>query len=94
MPDAFAIAKTKSGPDLNQGPEFYVGYIGVRWDSDEWIFEQRFWNALAGGRGAGAAFDIAMGGACNDPAFDADWWGTYVWTGVAGPWTTTCRLCN
>src|SRR5437773_1252623 len=36
LPDAFAIAKTKSSGSTNQGPEFYVGYIGVQWDSDEW----------------------------------------------------------
>jgi len=93
MPGAFAIAKTKSTGTSEQGPEFYVGYLGVQWDSDEWIFEQRFWNALAGGRAIGAAFDIAMLGAFTHAGFDADWWGTYQWTGVAGPWTSTCTLC-
>ena len=93
MPDAFAIAKVKAAGAINQGPEFYVGYIGVRWDSDEWAFEQRFWNSLAAGRSVGASFDIAMGGAFNDPAFDADWWGTYGWSGVAGPWTV-CKYCS
>ena len=93
LPDAFAIEKTKSSDGVNQGPEFYVGYIGVQWDSDEWIFEQRFWNALAGGRSVGAAFDIAMLGAFYAAAFDANWWGTYGWSGVAGPWTT-CPNCS
>ncbi|MEA2518118.1 MAG: hypothetical protein QOF49_198 [Chloroflexota bacterium] len=93
MPDAFAIAKTKSSGSTNQGPEFYVGYIGVQWDSDEWIFEQRYWNALAAGKSVGTAFDIAMLGAFNASAFDADWWGTYGWSGVAGPWTT-CKYCS
>jgi hypothetical protein len=93
MPGAFAIAKTKSTGTSEQGPEFYVGYLGVQWDSDEWVFEQRFWNALAGGRAIGAAFDIAMLGAFTHAGFDADWWGTYQWTGVAGPWTSTCKLC-
>ncbi len=93
MPDAFAIAKTKSIAKATQGPEFYVGYIGLRWDSDEWIFEQRFWNSLAAGRGVGASFDIAMLGAFGDAAFDADWWGTYYWTGVAGPWVSSCPNC-
>jgi hypothetical protein len=92
MPDAFAIEKTKSVGSANQGPEFYVGYVGLRWDSDEWIFEQRFWDALANGKSVGKAFDIAMLGAFKDPDFDADWWGTYQWTGVAGPWTT-CTNC-
>jgi hypothetical protein len=93
MPDAFAIQKTKSTGGSFQGPEFYVGYIGVRWDSDEWIFEQRFWDALANNRSAGAAFDIAMQGAFHDPAFDADWWGTYAYGGRAGPWTV-CAACS
>lgn len=93
MPGAFAIEKTKSSGAVEQGPEFYVGYIGVRWDGDEWIFEQRFWNALANGKAVGVAFDTAMLGAFNDADFDADWWGTYQWSGVAGPWTT-CKLCS
>jgi acyl carrier protein len=92
MPDAFAIAKTKTITG-NQGPEFYVGYIGVRWDSDEWTFEQRFWNGLAAKKSVGASFDVAILGLFNDPNFDADWWGTYHWSGVAGPWTT-CPTCS
>ena len=90
MPWAFAIEKTKSTGALNQGSEFYVGYIGVQWDSDEWIFEQRYWNALAGGKSVGQAFDIAMLGAFNHAGFDANWWGTYSWSGAAGP----CGLCQ
>ena len=74
LPDAFAIAKTKSIGSANQGPEFYVGYLGLQWDSDEWTFEQRFWNATGGGTAVGAAFDVAMLGAFNNPAFDANWW--------------------
>ena len=93
LPDAFAIAKTKSSGGVNQGPEFFVGYIGVQWDSDEWIFEQRFWNALAGGKSVGAAFDVAMLGSFGHTGFDADWWGTYHWSGVAGPWTV-CPNCS
>lgn len=93
LPDAFAIAKTKSGAFADQGPEFFVGFLGNQWDTDEWIFEQRFWNALGGGRGVGAAFDVASLGSFNHPGFDADWWGTYYWTGVAGPYTNTCPNC-
>ena len=92
MPDAFAIAKTKTITG-NQGPEFYVGYIGLRWDSDEWTFEQRFWNSLASLKSVGASFDVAIAGNFNDPAFDANWWGTYHWSGAAGPWTT-CPNCS
>jgi hypothetical protein len=92
MPDAFAIAKTKSIGSANQGPEFYVGYLGLQWDSDEWILEQRFWDATGGGRAVGAAFDVAMLGAFKNPDFDANWWGTYQWTGIAGLFTT-CTNC-
>jgi hypothetical protein len=93
LPDAFAIAKTKSVGGTTQGPEFFVGYVGVQWDADEWIFEQRYWNALAGGKSVGQAFDIAMLGAFDHASFDADWWGTYWWSGAAGPWTT-CTNCS
>jgi hypothetical protein len=93
MPDAFGIAKTKVNGAATPSPKFYVGYIGVQWDSDEWIFEQRFWNALASNKSVGAAFDIAMLGNFNHAGFDADWWGTYHWSGVAGPWTV-CPNCS
>jgi hypothetical protein len=93
LPDAFAIAKTKSIGGTSQGPEFYVGYVGVQWDGDEWIFEQRFWNALANGKSVGAAFDIAMLGNFMAAGFDADWWGTYYWSGHAGPWGV-CSNCS
>jgi len=92
MPDAFAIQKSKTITG-NQGPEFYVGYVGVRWDADEWIFEQRFWDGLANKKSVGASFDVAMLGSFNDPAFDADWWGTYHWSGAAGPWLV-CPNCS
>jgi hypothetical protein len=92
MPGAFAIAKTKTISG-NQGPEFYVGYIGIQWDADEWIFEQRYWNSLANNKSVGAAFDIAMLGNFGHANFDADWWGTYHWSGRAGPWTV-CTNCS
>jgi hypothetical protein len=92
MPGAFAIAKTKEIVGT-QGPEFYTGYIGVQGDTDEWIFEQRFWNALANNKSVGAAFDTAMLGNFAHAGFDADWWGTYHWSGRAGPWTV-CSTCS
>jgi hypothetical protein len=92
MPAAFAIEKVKA-PQLSwNGPEFYLGYIGQAWDSDEWAFETRFWDALAAGRGVGAAFDIALAaGGWNHP-FGVDWWGSYIWSGRAGP-GGTCPNC-
>jgi hypothetical protein len=92
MPDAFAIPKTKSVGDTTQGPEFYVGYIGTRWDSDEWVFEQRFWNALANYQSVAQDFDVAMQGSFGDGSFAAVWWGTYYWGGAAG-WTV-CIHCT
>lgn len=84
MPDAFAIEKVKAGQLAWNGPEFYVGYVGTQWDSDEWTFEQRFWSGLATGMGVGAAFDYARLGPFRSPTFQADWWGSYVWSGRAG----------
>jgi hypothetical protein len=92
MPAAFAIGKSKALALQWNGPEFYLGYLGEAWDSDEWKFEQRFWDALANGKGVGAAFDLALaGGGWNHP-FDADWWGSYYWSGRAGP-GGTCTNC-
>jgi hypothetical protein len=93
MPAAFAIAKDKALALEWNGPEFYVGYVGLAWDSDEWIFEARFWDALADGRGVGAAFDLALSRGGFGHAFDADWWGSYYWSGRAGP-GSTCTNCS
>lgn len=92
MPDAFAIEKVKAGQLAWNGPEFYVGYVGEQWDSDEWTFEQRFWGALAAGKGVGAAFDYARLGSFRSSTFQADWWGSYVWSGRSGP-GGTCSNC-
>lgn len=93
MPGAFAISKTKSSDASIAGPEFYTGYVGVQWDSDEWLFEQRFWNAVTGGYGTGTSFDKAMAGSYGHSTFDADWWGAYYWTGRAGPLSVSCPNC-
>lgn len=93
MPAAFAIEKSKALALQWNGPEFYVGYLGLAWDSDEWIFEQRFWDALANGRGVGAAFDLALAAGGFGHAFGADWWGSYYWSGRAGP-GSTCTNCS
>lgn len=91
MPGAFAIEKTKTLWPNAQGPEFYVGYVGIQWDTDEWTFEQRFWNSVTGGRSVGDAFKFAAAGTFN-PGFAADWWGSYIWSGKAGPWES-CPNC-
>lgn len=93
MPGAFAIEMTKAGQLQWNGPEFYVGYRGEAWDSDEATFEQRFWDRLGTGTGVGAAFDVAYGAGGWRHPFGADWWGSYYWSGRAGP-ISTCPYCR
>lgn len=92
MPGAFGIPKTKAGQLEWVGPKFYVGYVGEQFDNDEEVFEITFWDALKRGKGVGPAFELAM---LEDftHAFDADWWGSYVWSGRAGP-VSTCPNCQ
>jgi hypothetical protein len=93
MPGAFAIAKTKAGWGAWAGPSFYLGYVGEAWDSDEYAFETRFWSAIGPGYGVGQAFDIAKLGSFN-VGFGANWYGSYVWTGRAGPLPSGCPKCS
>jgi len=92
MPGAFAIAKTKAGWGAWAGPSFYLGYLGEAWDSDEYAFETRFWSAIGPGYGVGHAFDIAKLGSFN-VGFGANWYGSYVWNGRAGPLPSGCAAC-
>lgn len=92
MPGAFAIAKKKYREGSWGGPEFFVGYLGDAWDSDEWQFEVAFWAAIGPGHGAGAAFDVAAAQVFAHP-FTANWWGSYVYTGRAGPLPSGCDRC-
>ena len=92
MPGAFAITKTKAGWGAWAGPSFYLGYLGEAWDSDEYAFETRFWSAIGPGYGVGQAFDVARLGSFN-VGFAANWYGSYVWTGRAGPLPSGCASC-
>jgi len=92
MPGAFSIPKVKAGVGAWAGPNFYFGYLGAAWDSDEFTFETRFWNALGPGLGVGQAFDQAKLGVFN-AGFAANWYGSYEWTGRAGPLPTGCTKC-
>lgn len=92
MPGAFAIPKVKAGAGAWAGPNFYLGYLGAAWDSDEFAFETRFWNALGPGFGVGQAFDVAKLGSFN-VGFAANWYGSYLWTGRAGPLPIGCTKC-
>jgi hypothetical protein len=73
-------------------PNFYLGYLGAAWDSDEFAFETRFWNALGPGLGVGKAFDVAKLGSFT-VGFAANWYGSYLWTGRAGPLPSGCTKC-
>jgi hypothetical protein len=92
MPGAFGIAKKKYAEGAWGGPEFFVGYLGAAWDSDEWIFEAAFWDAIGPGYGAGEAYDVAAAQLFAH-TFEANWWGSYVYTGRAGPLPSGCDLC-
>jgi hypothetical protein len=92
MPGAFAIAKKKYVEGSWGGPEFFVGYLGDAWDNDEWTFEVAFWDAIGPGYGAGEAFDVAAARVFSHP-FEANWWGSYVYTGRAGPLPSGCDRC-
>ncbi len=92
MPAAFAIEKVKRLPGSWNGPEFYVGYLGDAWDSDEWQFEAHFWDAIGPGYGAGHAFDVADAQVFAH-ALVANWWGSYSYTGRAGPLPPPCSRC-
>jgi hypothetical protein len=92
LPAAFGIPKTKGTVD-RFGPKFYFGYLGTAYDSDEWVFEQRFWDALSTVHSVGEAFDIASLGSFGHTDFAADWWGSYNWYGFAGPLVFDCPRC-
>ena len=92
MPGAFGIAKKKFLEGSWGGPEFFVGYLGDAWDNDEWAFEVAFWDAIGPGHGAGEAFDVAAARVFAHP-LEANWWGSYVYTGRAGPLPSGCDRC-
>ena len=92
LPGAFAIGKTKAYGVAWNGPEFYLGYKGSSWDSDEWAYEQAFWDALGTGTAAGIAYDIASA-YVYDHDLQADWWGSYWFTGNPGL-TGNCPFCS
>ena len=86
------IAKKRYAAGTWGGPTFFVGYLGSAWDSDEWAFEVAFWDAIGPGYGAGPAFDVASARIFGHP-FGASWWGSYAYTGRAGPLPTGCDRC-
>lgn len=88
LPDAFGIPRTKAENGANR---FFLGYLGIAYDNDEQAFETAFWAALERGMSVGEAFDVGQ-----DQNFshrlDADWWGTYTWSGHPGAFPS-CRRC-
>jgi hypothetical protein len=86
LPAAFGFARTKVATGA---AHFYLGYLGIAYDNDEQAFETAFWDALERGWGVGVAFDMGMLQNFSH-RLDADWWGTYTWSGLSG----AVRLCS
>lgn len=83
LPLVFGIEKVKAGANDWNGPEFYLGYVGSVWDSDQWEFETIFWDRLLNGKSVGRAFDLALAGGSYHAGFGANWWGSYAYNGKA-----------
>ena len=88
LPAAFGIARTKAQTGASH---FYLGYVGIAYDNDEQVFETAFWAGLERGLSVGAAFDLGQDQNFSHP-LDADWWGTYSWSGRAGA-AIVCPRC-
>lgn len=88
MPGAFAISKVQV--DWN-GPEFYLSYKGSVFDSDQWRFEKIVWGKLLSYH-LGEAFDLAVAAGGYHSGFAAQWWGSYDYYGLAGPYSG-CTNC-
>jgi len=87
LPGAFGIARTKAQTGASH---FYLGYAGIAYDNDEQAFEKVFWSALKS-LSVGEAFDLAADQTFSHP-LDADWWGTYTWSGLPGG-VSGCTRC-
>jgi hypothetical protein len=87
LPGAFGIARTKA---QNGAAHFYLGYVGIAYDNDEQAFEKVFWSALKT-VSVGEAFDLAADQNFSHP-LEADWWGTYNWSGFPGA-VSGCTRC-
>jgi hypothetical protein len=88
LPAAFGFARTKAGAGVSH---FYLAYAGIAYDNDEQAFETVFWAALERGRRVGAAFDLAQLQNFSH-RLDADWRGTYIWSGQANA-VRDCPRC-
>ena len=87
LPGAFGISRTKAQDGARH---FYLGYAGIAYDNDEQVFEKAFWSALKT-LSVGEAFDLAADQNFSHP-LDADWWGTYNWSGLPDA-PSTCTRC-
>jgi hypothetical protein len=87
LPGAFGMARTKAQDGARH---FYLGYVGIAYDNDEQVFEKTFWSALKT-MSVGEAFDLAADQNFSHP-LDADWWGTYNWSGLPGA-ASGCTRC-
>ncbi len=93
MPGAFAIAKKKFAKGSWGGPEFFVGYLGERLGQRR-VGRSRSPSGTRSGRATAPARRSTSPRPRSSPTpFDANWWGSYVYTGRAGPLPSGCDRC-
>ena len=91
FPDAFGINRKRSKPDgtNSQGRRFFLGYVGVATDADQYAFEARFWMYATSGKNLGEAYDLAMRTRVIRYGTVPTWYGTYTYSG----WPETPAPC-
>jgi hypothetical protein len=94
MAAAYGIDRVKytdaHGPD--DGPRFFLGYVGLAYTADMLHFEQRFWGYVTSGYLLGDAFTLARASASMSGATVPDWFGTYGYSGAPGA-NVICTRC-
>lgn len=83
MSEAYGIERLKSDPSGGgyRGPEFFLGYRGIAWTSDQLRFERAFWGYATSGWNLGDAFKLALANAALQLGTVPDWFGTYTYSG-------------
>jgi hypothetical protein len=94
FPDAFGIDRKRSLPDGTnyQGRRFFLGYVGVATDADQYAFEARFWTYATTGHNLGESFDLAMRTRVIRYGSVPTWYGTYAYSGTPAL-PTPCYAC-
>ena len=94
MSEAYGIEQLKSNPDGSRyrGNEFFLGYRGLAWTSDQLRFEGAFWAYATGGWNLGDAFVLALTHADLRMGSVPDWFGQYTYSGRPQP-VPPCATC-